>query len=191
MLGLHTGELVSPGDTIALPGWSRSNIHPRAARDRTQVRGAVGAARCAIGQPRGGPGSASHPWASSASLPFRVAPPPLTKPPFVGRAQSPLPAASVSPAPSASRPSVRCLAARRVQPPPSRFDGPSLSARPPPTGPPRSRSTSRNCPGAGPPVSKPALVSTPLTFLPHFPQTPDTPSGVCSHRGRPVTSGWL
>lgn len=176
MLGLHTGELVSPGDTVALPGWSRSNIHPRAARDRTQVRGEVGAARCAIGQPRGGPGSASHPWASSASLPFRVAPPPLTEPPSLAalRALSPQPASHLRRAPPGRR-SVASLRAECSRHPAGLVAPPSQPGRhqpalPVPAPPP---ATARVL--AGPPVSKPALVSTPLTFLPHFPQTPDTP----------------
>ena len=43
--------------------------------------GRRGSRQCAICLPRGGPGSAFHPWASSASLSSRVAPPPLTEPP--------------------------------------------------------------------------------------------------------------
>ena len=75
--------------------------------------------------------------------------------PFLGCALGPLPVASVSPAPSTSGPSVRSLVARRVQPPPSRFDGPSLSARPPPTGLPRPRSTSLTCQVLGLPSQSP------------------------------------
>ena len=105
-LGLHTWKLVSPGDRVALPGWRRSNIHSRAARHPTQVRGEVEPPVRHLPATRGP--RISIPSLGLQCLPVlssRAASP--DRAPFLGRAPSPLPVASVSPAPSTSGPSVR------------------------------------------------------------------------------------
>ena len=179
--------------------------HGRPARLEPQQYSPQGSPRSDTGSGRGGGRQVRHRPASRGprvsfpslglqrlpALPSRAASP--DRAPFVGRAPSPKPAASVSPAPSASGPSVRCLAARRVQPPPSRFGGPSLSARPPPTGPPRSRSTSRNCPGAcwASRLKARAGLHAPDLPAPFSPDSRHSLRRVLPQGPGPVTYGWL
>lgn len=94
--------------------------------------------------PEGAP-SASRP--SAVEPPSPAEPPPLAEPLRVRTAPgpSPLPAARVSPAPSASEPSARRRVARRVPPPPSRCERPSRP-RASAAGPPRSSLAARTCP---------------------------------------------
>lgn len=164
--GLHTWKLLSPGDTVALPGRGRDNIHPRAAGDRPQVRGRGGSlpVRPHL-QPRGGPRVSFPtpgppappcppqprplPWPSpSASEPLRAEPPARSRRLTCAerlRAVSPWPLCAPS---AAATPQVRA----------------PLPTRPPPAGPPPTPTAPpRTCPGAGLPVSKSALSSTPLT----------------------------
>lgn len=128
--------------------------------------GAEGASQCGpTSGPEGALGSASPPLDLQRlpALPSRAPSPGRAPPRRNPSGPSPLPAAGVSPAPSAYEPSVRGRFARRVQLPPRRCERPS-PPRPPPAGPPPTPTAPpRTCPGAGLPVSKSALSSTPLT----------------------------